>query len=75
MRQNRPMPLNTYDVTWKSECIQRSTWSLLNFITLPRPDDLLDSLEMCQVSSFARGIHHQCEGGGETEGVEEEDSQ
>jgi len=48
---------------------------LLNFITLPHPDDLLDSLEMCQVSSFARGLHHQCEGGGETEEMEEEDNQ
>ena len=56
------------------ECKVRSVWSLLPFMMLswqPHPDDLLDSLEMCQVSSFVQSIHHQCEGGGESEGVEE----
>lgn len=41
---------------------------------LSLPDDLLESSEVCQLSSLVQTIHHQCEGGGESGEVEEEAS-
>ena len=48
-------------------------WIILLFISFP--DNLLESLEVCQLSSLVQTIHRQCEGGGESGEVEEEASQ
>ena len=48
-------------------------WVISLFISFT--DNLLESLEVCQLSSLVQTIHRQCEGGGESEEMKEEASQ
>ena len=48
-------------------------WVISLFISFT--DNLLESLEVCQLSLLVQTIHRQCEAGGESEEMEEEASQ